>query len=93
MTPVWIVLNCVWESGEGVGVPPPQKNALMNKMFCTISGGLGPWIKYLWEASGTFGPFPILYFHKVYSQGESTRLGGIIEAGFLFFSSGRHGEL
>lgn len=77
----------MWESGE-VWEPSPQKNALVHKMLCTISERLGPWIKHLWEAPRSFVPLLILYFHKIYSQGDSTRLGSIIEAGCLLFPQG-----
>lgn len=83
---MWVVLNRVWEAGGGK--PSPQEIVLLHKMLCTISGGLGPWIKYPWEAPRTFVPLLVLYSNKVFSQGESTRLGSIIEASFLLFPQG-----
>lgn len=69
MTPVSVVLNGVWKSGE-VWEPVPQKNELLHKTFCTISWGLGPWIKYLWEAPSSFVPLLSLYLRKVFPGGE-----------------------
>lgn len=57
-----------------LGNPLPRRSLLLHKVLCTISGGLGPWIKYLWEAPRTFVPLLVLYFNKVFSRGRAPGL-------------------
>lgn len=85
VAPPRVAANCVWEGG--VLGPAPQENALMCRLFCTLSG---VWSECLWVASGPFASVPILYAHKVRSQGQSTRpqAGSTTEAGPLLAPQG-----